>query len=538
MNAGERTGSPAPAAGTNRRLELAPRRARGTAALPDPAVAGHNGNPPRRELPRVGDSPPSPRRAAFALPTFTPTRPPTRPSARPAVSSPGFPPNGSGAIGAAPNGPAPARPPAFDPPPFRPHRMLRGGHAQTLAAVYWPGTGPFLAPAPGVRTARHRVDLGDGDALALHDLRPPDWVLGDPIALLVHGLGGSADSPYMVRIASKLVARGVRAFRLDHRTCGAGADLSRQPYHAGLSCDVRAAAWFLAGLCPGSPLGLAGFSMGGNMVLKALGEHAGAASAGAPDGPGADGADDALGDERLPDGVADGAPDPHAPHPRALPEVPLRGVAVNPAVDLAACCDSLTGPVQRFYDRHFAKYLTRHVANSPRVCPQQVAALLAARPRRIRDFDEAVTVPGWRFGSVDHYYARESAAPLVAQIGAPTLILSSADDPLVPADVVQKLTPGPGVRVHVCEGGGHLGYIARGPFDSDANPDLDRRWLDWRVVDWLTAPAGESTSEPTGVQAGEPAAGSATNPAPDARKQAAGVTNEAKSAGRLTLTPR
>ena len=414
--------------------------------------------------------------------------------------------------------------------------MLRGGHAQTLAAVYWPGTGPFLAPAPGVRAARHRVDLGDGDALALHDLRPPDWALGDPIALLVHGLGGSADSPYMVRIASKLVDRGVRAFRLDHRTCGAGADLSRQPYHAGLSCDVRAAAWFLAGLCPGSALGLAGFSMGGNMVLKALGEHAGAASAGASDErvPGGAAAalgdealgDEALGDERLPEEAADGAPHPHAPHPRALPEVPLRGVAVNPAVDLAACCDSLTGPVQRFYDRHFAKYLTRHVANSPRVCPQQVAALLAARPRRIRDFDAAVTVPGWRFGSVDHYYARESAAPLVAQIGAPTLILSSADDPLVPADVVQKLTPGPGVRVHVCEGGGHLGYIARGPGRGDSGADPDRRWLDWRVVDWLTAPASE------------PASVSATNSAPDARKGTSAVSNEANPPGRRAPAPR
>ena len=391
----------------------------------------------------------------------------------------------------APAAPLPARPspagrwsgaPAFDPPPFRPHRLLRGAHAQTLAAVYWPGTGPFRTPAAGVRAARHRVDLGDGDALALHDTRPPDWAVGDPLALLAHGLGGSAESPYMVRVAAKLAGRGVRVFRLDHRTCGAGADLSRHPYHAGLSGDLRAAAWFLcgpAGLCPGSPLGLAGFSMGGNIVLKALGEHAGAATAA--------GGPDEAGEAR--------GPRP-APHPRALPDVPLRGIAVNPAVDLAACCDSLTGPVQRFYDRHFAKYLTAHVANSPRVCPERVAALLAARPRRIRDFDAAVTVPNWRFGSVDHYYARESAAPLVGQIQAPTLILSADDDPLVPADVVANLTPGPGVRLHVCDGGGHLGYIARGPRRGETNPDADRRWMDWRVVDWLTAPAAEAPPLP------------------------------------------
>ncbi|MFH5804475.1 YheT family hydrolase, partial [Alienimonas sp. DA493] len=384
--------------------------------------------------------------------------------------------------------------PAFDPPPFQPHRLLRGGHAQTLAAVYWTGTAPFLAPLPGARFRRHRVDLGDGDALALHDLTPADWSLGDPVVLLVHGLGGSADSPYMVRIAAKLADRGVRAVRMDHRTCGAGADLSRQPYHAGLSGDVRASAWFLCGpggLCPGSPLGLAGFSMGGNMVLKTLGEHAEAerAGSGPPDRNAAEpdvGSPGAGEPGTGPPEVPPGTP-PHAQHPWALPDVPLRGVAVNPAADLAACCDSLTGPVQRFYDRYFAKHLTRHVTTATRVCGQQVRALEKARPRRIRDFDAAVTVPGWRYESVDHYYARESAAPLVRRIDAPTLILTAEDDPLVPADVVRGLTPGAGVHIHVCEGGGHLGYIAREPRGD--HPDADRRWMDWRVVDWLTAPA-------------------------------------------------
>ncbi|WP_165700565.1 YheT family hydrolase [Alienimonas californiensis] len=404
--------------------------------------------------------------------------------------------------------PDPAGAPAFDPPPFRPHRLLRGGHAQTLAAVYWTGTAPFLAPLPGARFRRHRVDLGDGDALALHDLTPPDWSLGDPVALLVHGLGGSADSPYMVRIAAKLAALGVRAVRMDHRTCGAGADFSRQPYHAGLSGDVRAAAWFLCGpggLCPGSPLGLAGFSMGGNMVLKTLGEHAEAQRAGsgaagdptgnASDDPTGSGSDDrpadAPGDG--PAGAVPGAP-PDAQHPWALPDVPLRGVVVNPAADLAACCDSLTGPVQRFYDRYFAKHLTRHVANTPTICSRRVRDLLNARPRNMRDFDAAVTVPGWRYESVDHYYARESAAPLVRRIDAPTLILSAEDDPLVPAEVVRGLTPGAGVTIHVCEGGGHLGYIASEPRGD--HPDADRRWMDWRVVDWLTAPAPAAPRPP------------------------------------------
>ncbi|NNJ27678.1 hypothetical protein LzC2_37860 [Planctomycetes bacterium LzC2] len=411
--------------------------------------------------------------------------------------------------------------PAFDPPPFRSHRLLRGGHAQTLAAVYWPGTGPYLAPLPGVVASRHRVDLGDGDALALHDLKPRGWTLGDPVALLVHGLGGSADSPYMVRIAAKLAARGVRAFRMDHRTCGAGADLSRQPYHAGLSGDVRASAWFLCGpggLCPGSPLGIAGFSMGGNMVLKALGEHGAGPSHDAP-GEGTPGDERLDGDSRI--------ASPYALHPGALPDVPLRGVALNPAADLAACCDSLTGPVQRFYDRHFAKHLTRHVTNTPTICSRQVRALQQARPRRMRDFDAALTVPGWRYESVDHYYARESAAPLVRQITAPTLILTSEDDPLVPAEVVRGLKPGPGVRMHVCEGGGHLGYIARKP--PGDHPDPDRRWSDWRVIDWLTAPAEAPVPTPP------PTDGPATA---DSRRESERVNGESGAPGSFVSTPR
>lgn len=359
--------------------------------------------------------------------------------------------------------PGPAVPASYDPPPFEPHPALRGGHGQTLAGVFWGGR-EESAVSPGTVAAKHTVDLGDGDAAALHEDRPPAWRPGDPAALLVHGLGGCRNSPYMVRIARKLAARGVRSFRLDHRTCGEGAELSARPYHAGLSADVRAALADVHALCPGSALGVAGFSMGGNMVLKALGEHA---RAGRPGG------------------------DPS----HRLPDVPLRAVAVNPAADLAACCAYLTGPMQRFYDWRFARYLVKHVAGSPNVCRRQIADLLKANPRRIAGFDAALTVPAWGFDDVAHYYAAESAAPLAGSISAatPTLALTAADDPLVPASVVENLPPAPGLTTYVARGGGHLGFIARA---GRHLPDPDRRWMDWRVVDWLTAAAGPPPAGP------------------------------------------
>ena len=336
----------------------------------------------------------------------------------------------------------PARSPAsaaavFDPPPFRAHPLLRGGHAQTVGAVYFGGR----AATPPGGTRSEVLALPDGDAVALHHDVPRGWRPGDPAAVLVHGLAGSHASHYMIRIARKLADRGVRAVRMDLRGAGSVAGHSRRPYHAGISADLRAVFDRVAALCPGSPLGVAGFSMGGNLVLKTLGEDPGG----------------------LPAGVAAAA-------------------AFNPAVDLAECCDSLTSPLQRLYDRKFARYLLEHVRTLH-------GGAAADRPppelRRIREFDEAVTVPAWRFGTVERYYAEASSAPLVRDIAVPTLVVSSRDDPLIPARLFDTLDPGPNVTVHLTDRGGHLGYIA-----ASGGPDPDRRWMDWRVVDWLCTHLG------------------------------------------------
>ena len=318
-------------------------------------------------------------------------------------------------------------------PEFRPHPLLRSGHAQTLAANYLPG-------APRLRAAAlsHRVPVSDGDQIVLHEDRPESWSQGDPMALLLHGLAGCHQSAYLFRAARKLNARGVRTFRMDCRTCGAGRDLAQRSYHAGQSGDVIAALRFIERASPASPIGLAGYSMGGNVALKALGEQ-----------------------------------------PAALPETLHRAVVVNPAIDLAACCDFLTGPLQRLYDRYFAKYLTQHVSKHAGF--SNLAQALAGAPiQRIRDFDERFTVPHWGFETVEDYYRSASSAPHISRIQVPTLILHSLDDPLIPATLFGALDTTDAVTVHLTKHGGHLGFIGAG----DCDPD--RRWMDWRVVDWLT----------------------------------------------------
>ena len=135
-------------------------------------------------------------------------------------------------------------------PAFKPHPLLRSGHLQTLAGLFFPGHLIEYA------ATRHHVLLDDGDQVVLHDDCPPDWTAGGPAALLIHGLGGSHESVYMRRMAHKLAESGVRAFRMDLRGCGAGIELARLPYHSGRSADAAAALGHIATICPGSPVAL------------------------------------------------------------------------------------------------------------------------------------------------------------------------------------------------------------------------------------------------------------------------------------------
>jgi len=328
-----------------------------------------------------------------------------------------------------------------------PHPLIWGGHLQTLAAV-------FLPRPQIVETAVQRlVTLDDGDQLVLHDDCPPEWKPGDRAALLIHGLAGNHTSPYMRRISDKLQARGVRTFRMDLRGAGAGIALARYPYHSGRSPDAAAALQTISALCPGSPLSLVGFSLGGNITLKLLGED-----------------------------------------PQAVPGELDRAVAVCPPVDLRACVESLRRGVNRLYDRYFARMLRGQVLARQRALPETIVpagwprraigsdrpsgALRVRYPRGVAEFDESFTAPVCGFETADNYYRLCSSAQFVPEIAVPTLILAAADDPLVPGESFERLGLPENVTLQITRHGGHLGYLGR------HGADPDRRWMDWRVVDW------------------------------------------------------
>ncbi len=332
-------------------------------------------------------------------------------------------------------------------PPFVPHRMLRGGHAQTIAGVYLPGR--WCA----YRATRHLIDLEDGDQLALHDDRPADWQAGGPAALLVHGLGGCHGSPYLVRIADKLNARGVRVFRLDLRGWGSGATIARLPFHAARTGDIQAALDWVARECPDSEIALVGFSLGANMVLKLLGEGR-----------------------------------------TGLETCSTRVMAIAPPIDLMHCCRNLSSGFGKVYDRTYARFLWNHLRERRDVVPQFAEAIRERRPRTIYEFDERFTAPLGGFDSVEHYYSTASAKEVLRHIAVPTLILTAADDPIVPGEVFDDAVLSENITLQITDHGGHMGYI------SQRNGEADRRWMDWRVVDFVTAEVRSAKVEPAKVE--------------------------------------
>ena len=315
---------------------------------------------------------------------------------------------------------------------FRPHRLFRGGHAQTIFAAYARTLGyPYSA-------LQQIVELEDGDRVVLHDDTPDDWKSGDRVALLVHGLTGCHGSSYLVRTAGKLNRRGIRTFRLDLRGNGASQSISFRPGHAGRSGDVLAAVNAIVRACPTSPLCVVGFSLGGNLVLKMLGEN-----------------------------------------PEAIPAQLDMAMAVAPPIDLHQCASALEQGTRRLYSRAFTRRLLRLVKARPDLI-DEIPDAFRRPPKGLLEFDDRVTAPLSGFRDAADYYQQSSSAPLLRRIQVPTIVVTAADDPLIAVEMFRPDFFTATTQLVVVPGGGHVGFYAR------KGADLDRWWLDWRVVEWVT----------------------------------------------------
>ncbi|MEQ8788136.1 MAG: alpha/beta fold hydrolase [Pirellulaceae bacterium] len=318
-------------------------------------------------------------------------------------------------------------------PPFRPPVWMKNGHAQTVLGAYLPS--PYTT-----QPVCHRVVLDDGDHLLCFDDRPNSWKEGDRVALLVHGLCGSSTSGYMNRVAAKLNDVGVRTFRKTLRGFGEGVTTARRSCHAGLTADVAAALEHAISLCPGSPITLVGFSLGANLVLKLLGEL------------------EDLG-------------------PAALDSA----VAAAPPIDLIHCARHLRLGLNRLYDWSFIRSLHALVHERRRSVPDLHDLPLRSLPRRLLEFDDQYTAPLIGYAGATEYYTEASSARYLHRIRRRTLIVTAADDPVIPVEMFDNYEMSDCVTLRVTEHGGHLGWIGV------SGVDPDRRWLDWRIVEWVLA---------------------------------------------------
>jgi hypothetical protein len=316
--------------------------------------------------------------------------------------------------------------------PFSPAWWAAGGHLQTLAG--------YLLPSPAaLPEARwHRIAVSEGDAVVMAENLPT--VLDDEgagMVLLLHGLGGHADSPYMRRLATKFLLRNCIAFRLNHRGAGQGRGLAKHLYHAGRGEDLSPVLSRMARLHPKKAVVAVGFSLSGNMLLKYLGEKL---------------------------------------HP--IPQNLCGAIAICPPVKLALSAAAISRKSNRLYDFRFIRLLEQGLREREQDF-SHFPHFDFPWDLTVYRFDQMVTAPLSGFSSAEDYYEKCSAFQFLANIKLPAVILASQNDPFIPKATFADLPANEFLQLHFPRSGGHLGFIS-----SQQTRFGDRRWMDEAIVDW------------------------------------------------------
>ncbi|GLF10132.1 TPA: hydrolase [Pseudomonas aeruginosa] len=323
-------------------------------------------------------------------------------------------------------------------PTFQPAWWLPNPHLQTL----W---SPFFRRGPTLERQRERLWLADGDFIDLDWAGPHD--AETPLVLALHGLTGSSSSHYILGLQRALLERGWASVALNWRGCSGEPNRLPRGYHSGVSDDLAEVVAHLRARRPQAPLYAVGYSLGGNVLLKYLGETAG--------------------------------------------DCPLLGgVAVSVPFRLDECADRIGLGFSRVYQAHFMKAMLAYVQDKQRLFGEQgqaegLAALQRLGPlegmHTFWDFDGRVTAPLHGFADARDYYRRASSRYYLPDIRTPSLIIHSSDDPFVFARSLpdrSELAPCTELELHAR--GGHVGFV-------DGSPRQPTYYLERRIPDWLEA---------------------------------------------------
>ena len=315
--------------------------------------------------------------------------------------------------------------------PFVPRRGLRGGHLQTLA-------GNFLKRENRLPPPERRLFNVEPEVQILCHCHWQPQREGALTLMIIHGLEGSSDSQYVIGTGSKAWERGWNVVRMNIRNCGGTEGLTPTLYHSGLSGDIRAVVNALLEQDRLQHFAIAGFSMGGNQVLKCVGEWG----------------------ERAPSQM-------------------VAACGISPACDLSISADALHRGQNRIYEWWFLVGLFRRFRRKAELFPGRFDPSLLKGVRSIRDFDDRITAKYMGFAGAEDYYSRATSARVVDKIAIPTLVIHSADDPfIVMSDATAaKLRANPNVAYIETAHGGHCAFLA--------NPDgYDGRWAEQQIVEF------------------------------------------------------
>jgi len=329
---------------------------------------------------------------------------------------------------------------------FTPAWFLRGPHLQTI----W---GRLARPRRLVKLRREIITTPDGDELVLDHLDAP--VRNDRFRfVLMHGLEGSTNSVYMQGLLAVVARHGFAATAINFRSCArdekrVGRSLpNRRPrfYHSGETGDFDFVVRTLRAREPDVKLLAAGASLGGNVLLKWLGEHPGQTDVAAA----------------------------------ATFSVPY---------DLGAGSRHLElGFLPRFYVKRFLATLKQKTKRLLAEFPEmrdRVDLDAVMRAQTFRDIDNAATAPIHGFHDADDYYARSSSIHFLGAITTPTLCLSAVDDPFLPAEALARARAcaSKAIDFRITENGGHTGYIA------GSSPWRCHYWAEELIIGWLAGHA-------------------------------------------------
>jgi uncharacterized protein len=323
-------------------------------------------------------------------------------------------------------------------PPFQPHRWLRGGHVQTIASFLMPRR--IHLPAPEERLIEVAPGIKVRCLCFWQDGRKENAATAMTM-IAVHGLEGSTDSQYMRGLARHGLNAGMNVVLMNQRNCGGMDHCAPTLYNSSLSGDVATVAQELIEKDAVSRLVLAGFSMGGNLVLKLAGEWAN-------NGPSQ-----------------------------------FRGVAaVCPAVDLAASADALHEPANRVYELYFLMQLFRRLRRKAKLFPGYFDSTRLRRVSSVREFDDRITAYYCGFTGADDYYARSAAANVLDRIAVPALIIHAANDPFIrmQPETLAKIAVNPNITYVEPADGGHCAFIGQRNGNND-----DGCWAERQVVEFL-----------------------------------------------------